>query len=170
MRKILSALVLGAVLSGVGCGTEDAYDKPTSPGPTASGGGTPAAAATTPELAGGAWDGGSPPVLTGASDKWRVVAFFKPTCGACVREAKELVQLLRDHPDLVVVGATSFSEAGAVADFRSRTGAAYPMLSGVTEDTRRAYEVSGYPSVRVIGKNGGIVGRSLEELKALLGA
>ena len=69
----------------------------------------------------------------------------------------------------MIVGATAFEDPGAVADFRGRTDATYPMLRGVTEDTRKAFEVSGYPALRIIGKKGGIAGRSMDDLRALLG-
>jgi hypothetical protein len=55
-----------------------------------------------------------------------------------------------------------------VEGFRSSTGATYPMLYGLTDAAKDAWEVSGYPSVRVVDAEGNVVGDSLDALRALL--
>ena len=76
MRRSALALALGAALTLSACGKDDSYERPTGTNGASS---TTAHPATTPALAGAAWDGGEPPDLTGPSEKIRVVAFFKPT-------------------------------------------------------------------------------------------
>jgi hypothetical protein len=67
-----------------------------------------------------------------------------------------------------VVGATQSDDTAAVEAFRSKSGASYPMLYGLEASVKEAYGVKGYPAVRVIGKDGRLIGDSLEALEEAL--
>jgi hypothetical protein len=77
------------------------------------------------------------------------------------------VKLLGERDDLTVVGASPYDE-GAVADFAGRTGARYPMLTGLTDEAREAWGVRGYPALVVIDRTGRIAGRGIEALRSAL--
>ena len=64
----------------------------------------------------------------------------------------------KKYEGLEVIGATESSSVDAIKGFRTRSGADYPILHGVTAETKQAYGVKGYPFFVVINKDGTIAG------------
>jgi hypothetical protein len=73
------------------------------------------------------------------------------------------------HPDLEVIGLTESTDLKAIEAFRSDTGAAYPMVYGLTTTSKEAYGVAKAPSLRVVDRKGRRAGDDLESLERALG-
>lgn len=76
--------------------------------------------------------------------------------------------MLNKHDNLVVVGATQAPQS-ALARFREETGAAFPILYGVSDGTLEAYGIRGTPSLVLLAADGSIAGRSEKDVAAALG-
>lgn len=64
----------------------------------------------------------------------------------------------KKYTGLEIVGATEVSSVDAIKGFRTKTGADYPILHGLSAETKQAYGVKGYPFFVVINKDGTIAG------------
>jgi hypothetical protein len=62
------------------------------------------------------------------------------------------------YSGLEVIGATEVSDVEAIKGFRAKTGADYPILHGLTAETKTAYGVKSYPFFVVLNKDGTIAG------------
>ncbi len=62
------------------------------------------------------------------------------------------------YSGLEIIGATEVDSLEAIQGFRTKTGADYPILHGLTAEAKQAYGVKSYPFFVVIGKDGTIVG------------
>ena len=67
-----------------------------------------------------------------------------------------------------MAGITDETNPDAIAAFRETTGATYPILMGVSDETKEAYDVTRAPSVRVVDKDGKRAGDDMEALEAAL--
>jgi hypothetical protein len=67
-----------------------------------------------------------------------------------------------------VVGLTGSTDRAAIEKFRADTGASYPMLYGLSADTKNSYGVSGYPRLRVVDRGGRRVGDDLAAVQSAL--
>ena len=63
-----------------------------------------------------------------------------------------------EHNNIELVGATVSTDAAAIKAFREKSGADFPILLGVTEETRTAYGAKGYPYFAVLDGHGAVVG------------
>ena len=77
--------------------------------------------------------------------------------------------MLKDNKNLEVVGITEASDTDAIKDFRESTGAEYPLLLGVSADTKNDYEFKGAPSFVVLAADGTVAGRDEAALEKSLG-
>lgn len=59
---------------------------------------------------------------------------------------------------MVIVGVTESTNMEHIQQFRDAAGAKYPILHGLSADTKKAYGVERYPSVRVLAKDGSVAG------------
>lgn len=66
-----------------------------------------------------------------------------------------------------MVGATE-AAAADLAKFRDRSGATYPILHGLSADSKTAYGVTSYPSVRLLAKDGTIAATDEAGIKKIL--
>jgi hypothetical protein len=164
-------LVAGAALVACGGGSSDA------PPDRAAGGGVrsvvPVASLS---LEGARWVGGQGQVLdadriAAARPRCgleRVVAFVRLDDPAGERLLRSLAELAVKHPDLVVLGATTSLDAEALEAVRARTGAAFPILLGVSRASRDAWTCGPEACVRIADPADAIVGRSLVQVFARL--
>jgi hypothetical protein len=76
--------------------------------------------------------------------------------------------MLEKNRTLRVVGLTESADTSAIEAFRETAGAAYPMLHGLSAATKEAYGVTGYPSLRVVDRQGRRAGDGLEALERAL--
>ncbi len=72
-----------------------------------------------------------------------------------------------EHSELEIAGATA-AASGDLAAFRSQTGAEFPILTGVSAATLKAYEVTGMPTIRILGADGKVVGKDEAALEKAL--
>ncbi len=72
-------------------------------------------------------------------------------------EAKRLVQMQKEHPELKVAGATTSADPEAIKGFLEKAGGTFPVLAGLDAASKYAWGISGFPSVRVVkdGKRAG---------------
>ncbi len=59
---------------------------------------------------------------------------------------------------VVIVGVTTSTDAAALAAFREKSGANYPILMGLTEESKAAYGITGFPALRVLAADGSVAG------------
>lgn len=166
---VLSLFVAGATLVACGGGASDGpSDRTARPGARSV---VPVASLS---LEGARWIGGQGQVI----DADRVAA-ARPRCGlervvafvglddpASERLLRSLAELAVKHPDLVVLGATTSLDAEALEALRARTGAAFPVLLGVSRASRDAWTCGPEACVRVADAADAIVGRSLVQVFA----
>lgn len=165
----LSLLVAAATLAGCGGGSSDG---PADRSPRAGARSVVPGAALA--LEGARWIGGQGQVI----DADRVAA-ARPRCGverivafvalddpASERLLRSLAELVVKHPDLVVLGATTSLDADALEAVRARTGAAFPVLLGVSRASRDAWTCGPEACVRVADAADAIVGRSMVQVFA----
>lgn len=98
----------------------------------------------------------------------RVVAFVGLDDPASERLLRSLAELVVKHPDLAVLGATASLDAEALEAVRARTGAAFPVLLGVSRASRDAWTCGPEACVRVADAADAIVGRSMVQVFARL--
>jgi hypothetical protein len=116
------------------------------------------------------WVGGGALRATGASSRLRALAFFPGTNdGSAERLARTLARLAERYEQLEVIGATRSTAKAQVEALRKRTGFPGPIALGVEDAVFKHYAV-GQPSVRVIDREGRLVGRDLVTLCSLLEA
>ena len=75
----------------------------------------------------------------------------------------------KKHEGLEIIGATTEANKAAIADFRKRSGADYPILRGLSEESKKAYGVKGYPFFVVLNKDGTIAGSDDAAIKSAVG-
>jgi hypothetical protein len=62
------------------------------------------------------------------------------------------------HDNIEVVGATASDDLDAIQAFRTKSGADYPILYGMSAETAQAYGVKDYPYFVVLESDGSIAG------------
>jgi hypothetical protein len=85
-----------------------------------------------------------------------------------VAEAKRLVQMQKEHPELKVAGATTTTDAAAIAGFLEKAGGSFPVMAGLDAASKDAWGITGFPSVRVV-KDGKRVGDRESAVETALG-
>lgn len=166
----LPLLLAVAVLAGCGGGSSDGPATPAREGARSL---VPGAALA---LEGARWVGGQGQALE--ADRVaaararcgveRIVAFFGVDDPASERLCRALAELAVKHPDLVILGATTSLDAAALEALRARTGAAFPVLLGVSRASRDAWTCGPEACVRVADAADVVVGRSLVQVFARL--
>ncbi|MFO0932082.1 MAG: hypothetical protein U1E39_05175 [Planctomycetota bacterium] len=168
---VLSLLVAGATLVACGGGSSDG---PSDRAPRA--GARSVAPGAALSLEGARWIGGRGQVIDAdrvaaaraRAGRERIVAFVRLDDPASERLLRSLAELVVAHPDLVVLGATTSLDADALEAVRARTGAAFPVLLGVSRASRDAWGCGPEACVRVADADDAIVGRSLVQVFARL--
>ncbi len=74
-----------------------------------------------------------------------------------------------EHKNIELVGATASTDAAAIKAFREETGADFPILLGVSEETRTAYGAKGYPYFAVLDAHGAVIGSDEAAVKKAVG-
>jgi hypothetical protein len=74
----------------------------------------------------------------------------------------------RTNTRLETVGLTESTDRAAIDAFRSDTGATYPILYGLSTETKAGYGVEKAPSLRVVDGQGRVVGDDEDDLKTAL--
>ena len=83
-------------------------------------------------------------------------------------EAKRLVQMQKEHPELKVAGATTTTDPEAIKGFLEKAGGSFPVLAGLKSASKDAWGITGFPSVRVV-KDGKRAGDAESAVETALG-
>lgn len=73
------------------------------------------------------------------------------------------------HPNLDIAAVTTSTDAAAIQRWKSGVGASLPVLTGVSKSTAEAYGVRSFPTFRVLGADGRVIGSDNAALNKALG-
>ena len=85
-----------------------------------------------------------------------ILNFFATSCGPCMEEMPELVHYFEKHKDdpFLMIGIDADEPEGAVRDFVSAYGVAYPVSVDRGGEMQRAFSVRSLPTTVLIGADG----------------
>jgi len=100
------------------------------------------------------------PIKLKASDKTTVIYFFAPWCQVCHVSIGNLQALYEknEHIDVIAV-ALDYMNAQEIKDFSLQYQLTFPIALG-TEQVKKSFKISGYPSYYVIDEQNTVIARS----------
>ena len=138
-------------------------------------GGEPVTPNTAPETLTGAvaedftvrlFDGGTFTLSTHLADDRRpvLINFWASWCIPCRAEMPALQAYAEDHPEVLLLGISTDSDAQSATDFADNVGVTYPLSRDSTGLIAERFRVNGLPTTILVSSKGEIVGTVFGEL------